>query len=271
MKLSEAEKNTGPETQATARPLDKLNPDWVKSVAAMSANQQVEAVKAELSKRNPGFDGNVMPILKSGVVTHVDILTLKVKDISPLLAFPKLESIGCYGYAYEPVVAGDLTDLSPLIDSRLTTVTLCFNKLWNLEPLKNLKLTHLDCYWTAVSDLSAISNMKLTWFNCGITRVSDLSPLKGMPLEELRLNSTRVSSLGPLKGMSLKLLHCRGSQVTDLSPLAGMPLEEIQCNSLSERDAAMLRAMPSLKKINETAASVFWKEYDAAKRSAPKK
>src|ERR1019366_10506466 len=54
---------------ASTTALPPLDPAWLVLVAKMTAKEQVEAVKAELMKRNPGFDGAVTPVIdKGGVV-----------------------------------------------------------------------------------------------------------------------------------------------------------------------------------------------------------
>jgi hypothetical protein len=226
---------------ASTSALPPLDPVWLKAVAAMKAEQQVEAVKAELMKRNPGFDGKVTPaISKDGVVTELSFLTDNVTDISPVRAFVGLQTLICGGTPYQR--KGQLADLSPL---------------------KGMKLTRLSCYDTKISDLSPLKDMKLTYLNFGSTAVSDLSSLKDMKLTELACDWAKVSDLSPLKGMKLTYLECRGTQVTDLSPLKGMPLKEIKLDYKADRDGPILRSIPTLEKINDKDAKEFLKAASA--------
>jgi hypothetical protein len=270
---------TGP--AAAPLPVDDA---WVKQVAGLPAQKQLEAVVAKLKELNPDFDGQVTPTLKDGVVVKLEFLTVKVKDISPVRGLPGLQTVDCHGWAYDPAVIGQLDDLSPLKDTQLTFVAFDFNKVWNLEPLKNMKLTGLVCYATPVSDLTPIRGMKLTSLNCGNTQVSDLSPVKGMPLTNLSCQRSLVSDLSPLKGiflthldcggnrrlsdltplegMPLAELYCQDTEVTDLSPLKSMPLKELWCDFKPERDAVILRSIKTLEKINGKPAKEVLKEAD---------
>ena len=60
-----------------------LDPAWLKAVAAMKPVQQVEAVKAELMKRNPGFDGTMTPKVDMAGVVTLEFFTDNVTDIAP--------------------------------------------------------------------------------------------------------------------------------------------------------------------------------------------
>jgi len=52
-----------------------VDPAWLVLVAKMTAREQVEAVKAELMRRNPGFDGKLKEKILGGVVTELNFRT----------------------------------------------------------------------------------------------------------------------------------------------------------------------------------------------------
>ena len=214
---------------------------WVKQVAALPADKQVEAVAAELKARNPGFDGKITPTFENGVVVGLEFASDEVTDIAPLRALAGLRTLKCDGSGEG---TGWLSDLSPLKDMKLTTLDCCHTKVSDLSPLKDMKLTSLAFWDTQVSDLSPLKNMKLTLMDCGMTAVFDLSPLKGMPLT---------------------FLHCDLTQVSDLSPLMGMPLKDLKCDFEPERDADILRSIKTLEWINGKPAAEFWKDVDGKK------
>ncbi len=90
---------------------------WMKSVAALPAEKQVEAVAKKLQELNPGFDGKVTgfdgkgpPTIEKGVVTHFGFVTENVTDISPVRALVGLTGLGCSGGSS----VAKLSDLSPL-------------------------------------------------------------------------------------------------------------------------------------------------------------
>jgi serine/threonine protein kinase len=275
---------------------------WEKSVAALPADKQVEAVTRRLKERNPRFDDPVEPTIRDGVVVGLRFKTDKVCDISPVRALKRLEELECYG---TPSRLGMVTDLSPLSGLPLRRLIFSDNYVTDLAPLhglplkilgfarnyavkdltplKGLRLKFLDTSHTTVSDLSPLKGMKLTVLWCDQSLVSDLSPLRGMPLKELRCPYTRVSDLNPLKGMPLEVVSLIATPVDDLSPLRGMALKELTVNHSrvtdhsplrempltmlrldfqAERDANIVRSLKTLQSINDKPAADFWKEVD---------
>jgi Leucine-rich repeat (LRR) protein len=251
-------------------------------VAALPAEEQVEAVARRLTERNPRFHGSVEPTIRDGVVTGLRFNTHWVSDLSPVRALTRLESLVCYGAPSRPGMVTDLSplrglplktlivldnhvsDLSPLRGKPLRKLALQGNfTIKDLTPLEGMPLEYLDCAHTNVADLSPLKGMKLKHLSCDGTLVSDLSPLRGMALEALSVaHCGHVTDLAPLRGMPLQRLWWIGTAVSDPSPLKGMPLKEILCDFQRERDAKFLRSFTTLEKINFKAAAEFWKEVD---------
>ncbi len=214
---------------------------WVKEVAALPAEQQVEAVSKKLQELNRGFDGKETHKVEYGVVTELQFMTDKVTDISPVRALAGLKTLTCNGSANG---TGILSDLSPLSGMRLMNLDFIYTQVSELSPLEGLPLTSLDCAATKVSDLSPLKGMPLLRVNCVGTGVSDLSPLKGMKLTSLTCYGTQVSDLSPVKGMPLTTVHCWNTNVSDLSPLKGMSLTTLYCGSTELSDLSPLKGMP---------------------------
>jgi hypothetical protein len=255
---------------------------WEKSVAALPAEQQVEAVTRRLKELNPRFGGPVEPTIRDGAVIGLAFNTNNVSDLSPVRALTRLESLDCNGTAERRGLVADLSplrgmplkrlcfldnqvsDLSPLRGMSLKTLDFQRNlAIKDLTPLQGMPLEHLNCAHTNVADLSPLKGMKLKHLCCDQTLVSDLSPLRGMALEGLSVaHCRRVTDLSPLRGMPLQVLWWSGTGVSDLSPLKGMPLKDIQCDFQRERDAELLRSFPTLETINGKPAAEFWKEVD---------
>jgi len=251
-------------------------------LAALSAEEQVEAVVKRLKELNPRFDGGVEPTTRDGVVIGLAFNTDGVSDLSPVQALTRLEDLDCCGTAPRLGSVADLSplrglplkrlrftdnqvsDLSPL--RRMPLKTLNFQRniaIKDLTPLQGMPLEHLECAFTSVDDLSPLKGMKLKHLSCDDTMVSDLSPLRGMALEVLSVaHSRRVTDLSPLRGMPLHVLWWNGAPVSDLSPLRGMPLKEIRCDFPREQDAKFLQAFTTLQFINDKPAADFWKEVD---------
>jgi hypothetical protein len=253
---------------------------WEKSVAALPAEEQVEAVVKRLKELNPRFDGPVEPTIRDGVVIGLAFITNAVSDLSPVRALTRLESLDCNGTAERRGMVADLSplrglplkrlsfldnqvsDLSPLRGMPLKTLIFQRNlAIKDLKPLEGMPLERLECAHTNVADLSPLKGMKLKHLGCDQTLVSDLSPLRGMALEVLGVAYCgRVTELSPLRGMPLYHLLWVGTAVSDWSPLKGMPLKYIDCDFQRERDAEFHRSLTTLVTINGKSAAEFWKE-----------
>ncbi len=215
---------------------------WAKTVRALPPAKQLDAVSAELKKRNPGFDGKVTPKKEGGAVTGLEFAADKVTDLAPLRELGRLKALDCAGSASGK---SKLSDLWPLKDLKLTTLRCGNTPVADLAPLKGMPLTRLECAGTAVADLEALRGMKLTLLAIGGTKVSDLGPLRGMPLTSLNCHNTgSVADLEPLRGMKLTFLSIAGTKVADLEPLGGMPLAVLWCHATPVTTLAPLRGMP---------------------------
>jgi formylglycine-generating enzyme required for sulfatase activity/tetratricopeptide (TPR) repeat protein/tRNA A-37 threonylcarbamoyl transferase component Bud32 len=252
----------GPAGPEAARGDGRFTDDDVRRIAALPAAQQVEEVRSELVKRNPGFDGKLTPEFADNAVKGLKFATDHIVDISPVRALTRLQSLDMQG-----VNKASLVDLSPLKGMALTALYLDFNPVQDLSPLQGMRLKELDLHGTRVQDLTPLKGMpleklmlwawpgtdltplkgmaSLKWLNCGGNgRLRDLSPLAGSSLEYLCVNLTEVSDLGPLKGVPLKQLQCSGCRVGDLTPLRGMRLEELYLPSCKVWDLAPLEGLP---------------------------
>jgi tRNA A-37 threonylcarbamoyl transferase component Bud32 len=206
--------------------LGNVPDSWEKSVAVLSAHQQVEAVVRRLKELNPRFDGRVTPTIEYGVVTGLQFVSDEVEDLSPVHALKDLRVLHCDGSSPGK------------------------GKLKDLAPLRGLRLTAFNCRCTAVADLSPLRGMPLRSLGLSDTRVSDLTPLKGMTLGEMNLNDTPVVDLAPLRGMSLYALDLYGvRRVSDLRPLEGMPLIYLNLSFLPVTDLSVLASLKSLRHL----------------------
>jgi hypothetical protein len=210
---------------------------WERSVAALSATEQVKAVGARLKELNPGYNGTPGYKIEGEVVTELT-LTGPVADLSPVRALAGLKVLACTN--------GPLSDLSPLRDMKLTALDLSdCAQLRDLTPLKGMPLTSLSLKSTQVQDLQPLRGMSLTYLSLWDCRqVQDLEPLKGMPLTGLNLHVCQVHDLAPLKGMPLTSLYLAScTQVSDLTPLTGMPLTELNLDKTQVSDLNPLKGM----------------------------
>jgi serine/threonine protein kinase len=236
---------------------------WLREVAGMAADKQVEAVSGKLKELNPDFDGKVAHKKEGGVVAELTFCADHVTDISPVRALPALSRLNCEA---RPGARSRLSDLSPLQGLPLTVLDCNRTSVADLAPLSGMPLKFLACADTEVTDLaplaglpleslyinaarrltdlSPLSGSNLIILSVGDTSVEDLSPLKGTPLRCLHAYRTPVHSLSGLEGMQLEQLWCGETAVSDLSPLKGMPLQELDCWRTRVRDLSPLRGAP---------------------------
>lgn len=235
--------------------------NWFRRVEQLTAIEQVEALKQELIRRNPGYDGRLEPRVEGGVVSGLKIITDHVTDIFPLRVLTHLRQLGLNGSAPR---AGALVDISPLKGMALQELDLGDNpdmrdlsalrgmplkklllyhpEVTDLTPLRGMPLNHLLMWGWKGTDLSPLRGMPLTWLNCGGGGPVeiDLTHLVGLPLDYLCLNHTSVSDLSPLKDVPLKHIEFLNTRVADPSPLKNiLTLERINKNPAAEywRDA----------------------------------
>lgn len=251
---------------------------WLKSVAAMPPDRQVEAVTAKLKEMNPKFNGKISHKIVNDVVAELAFSADGIVELAPVRALPGLQTLLCSGSGPG---RSNLFDLSPLKGLKLTALGINHTRVSTLEPLRGMPLTHLYCSSTSVSDLKPLAGMRLQTLHCSSEALSDLSPLGGMPLTSLAINGSRVADLSPLAGMPLTQFNANCRFITDLTPLKGMPLKHLtiadapvgDISTLStlaldsvdltyrpDRDGDVLRGIKTLAIINGRPAATFWKE-----------
>jgi serine/threonine protein kinase len=274
---------------------------WMQSVAAMPAEEQVEAVSNKLMKLNPEFDGKLSgyfwdesspPVVQDGNVVELVIFADNVADLSPIRALSELRELRCDSKQK----TGQRLDLSPLNGMKIRMLWCHVDNL-DLSAVKGLSLSALHCFGGGITNLTPVSGMPLhaltlsgnweltnlkplkgmplTSFACDNSQVADLSPLSGMPLTILVCHVTKVVDLSPLKGMPLEQLYCNQTLITDLSPLAGMKLKKLSFTPKPKlKGLEAIRQMDSLVEIGSAhdkliSSNEFWKKYDEGAFTSP--
>ena len=293
-----------PSTEAKTPPLAvaPFTDADVKRIAALPAEQQVEEVRKELMRRNPGFDGEIESKIHDGIATEIKVVPDKVTDISPVRVWSGLRVLDCGG-TWNQNSNGQLAELAPLEGMNLERLNLTDTKVTDAEMacLKDCKrLTALFLLRTQIGDagLVHLQDCKdLAVLRLDATRVTDagLAHLKGCKaLTELILPYTQLSGAGlehlkdcknlihlhidqtsvgdagfaHVKGMPLKKLSIESTGITDLTPLQGVPLEKIHLTPKNiTKGLAILRDMKSLKTIGidwtkSWPAAEFWDRYE---------
>jgi hypothetical protein len=213
---------------------------FVREVAALSPEEQVKRVVAELQKLNPRFDGTEKHKVEGNDVVELEFSAINVTDISPVRALKKLRRFVCVA----------------------STNGKQRSKLTDLRPLQGLSLKELRVPGCDVSDLSPVRGMPLDHVGISYTLVSDLSPLKGAPLGTVHCIGTPISDLSVLAGSALTFLACGQTPVRDLAPLRTTRLQKLQCDEAVAKTPAnreVLRSIQTLQKINNRPVVEFWK------------
>ena len=172
---------------------------WEKSVAELPPEARVKSVHARLKTLNPGYDGSESEHqINHGRVTRLHLRHPSLRDLTPLRALVDLREL--------ELTKTEVSDLSPLKDSKLTLLVLDGDKVSDLRPLRTMK------------DLGivALTNLPLR----------DLSALEGLDLARLTVKGCPVTDLSPLKRVRLRELHCDFDAKRDTEVLKSMPLLE---------------------------------------------
>jgi serine/threonine protein kinase/formylglycine-generating enzyme required for sulfatase activity/uncharacterized membrane protein len=179
----------------------------VQRIAALPAAEQVDEVRKELMRRNPGFDGKVGHKIDDGVVTELRIVTDKVSDISPIRVWSALRVLDCESTWTGPP-SGPLADPTPLEGMNLaglTELNLCNTKVTDagmatFNDCTNLQRLYL---WNTNLTDAGLAHFKdcknLTSLSLGRTRVSDAGLIHFMDCKALRalyLDGTKVGDAG---------------------------------------------------------------------------
>jgi serine/threonine protein kinase len=190
--------------------------DYLKNVAALPADKQLEAVVAELKRRNDGFDGNVESQVDfRGGVSELTLSADQITDLFPVRALVQLKKLTCKGSA---AGKGKLRDLSPLKGLALKELLLSSTAVADLTPLAGMaSLTRLDLANTPVLDLAALRKKPLRNLDITSTKVTDLRPLKDLPLTEIYCDPPDDPELDLLRGIK-SLVKLNGQLLKDAAP-----------------------------------------------------
>ena len=248
--------------------IEPLDPEWLARVKRLKVDAQVKDVVAEMSRRNPKWDGEHVWDHRQQTVFKFDFDSQHVRDISPLQAFDELKELVCRDHAERRTLvdvsplrglqlaefnagSSGLRDLSPLQGMPLGVLRLSSSRVADLTPLAAVPLKVLQLAKTLVEDLSPIRECPLQLASFWETRVSSLEPLRGiMTLNRVECEKTLVRDLSPLRGLPIKHLACQGSPIEDYSILAELPLEELHLSYRRELHRDLLLSIKTLKRVN---------------------
>jgi hypothetical protein len=256
--ISSADEHTGAQSA----------PPEISDEPSQNTSADLESVRAELKRLNPGFDGTLITEVKEGHVLSVrctsnslinisplgrltDLKTLqlnstkptKLNDLAPLRHLKNLTNLSLTNH--------DVTDLSPLRDlSRLDFLALSNLPASNLEPIHAIKIYSLHIACMPVENISCLKGMSLTDLTMRLLPISDIGPLEGMRLTQLNIADTKVADISVLKGMPITKLVLARTKVEDLTPLLGMPLTDLVIEGSAVKDLRPILGIRTLSAIN---------------------
>jgi serine/threonine protein kinase len=247
---------------------EKTEETWIQSIRSLAPEEQVRQVVYRLKERNPGYDGRETHEIRNNSVTVITFSALRVTDLSPLRAFPKLSQLACEG-AYDEksqeVRIGELSDLAPLRGLPLEGINIRMTRVTDLSPLSGMRLRRINFSATRVSDLAPLRDMPIEILEGWESDIHDLSPLSFQKMIWLNVFRTKVSDLSPLAGAPLRGLLTFGARVTNTATLATLTeLREVSLDFDAKRDTTTLKSLKFLEKINDAPVQEFW-----AKKAPP--
>jgi serine/threonine protein kinase/Leucine-rich repeat (LRR) protein len=199
-------------------------------IRALLAAEQVEEVRKELMRFNPGFDGAIEHKIEGGVVTELRIVTDEVTDIAPIRVFNALRVLDLSGTESEGQVNGQLADLTPLKGVNLSSLTkLSLNNskiddaaLVHFKDCKNLtglwlnrsKVTNagMACF-KECKNLHTLGLKFTEVYDAGLVHFKDCKDLTGLDLGELPVTDQGLANFKDCKGLTELWLN--RTQVTD--------------------------------------------------------
>ena len=217
-------------------------------ITASSSVGQIEQVRKELVRRNPGFDGKVELKIEDGVVAELRINTDNVTDIAPVRVFNTLRVLNLSGTHTDwrgNSQLSDLTALKGMAFDRLTYLDLAYTKVTDagMELFKDCTgLTHLNLDDTKVSDagMESFKNCKaLAFLFIGDTQVGDsgLAHFENCTgLTSMNLANTKATDAG-----MKHLRNCKNLETINLTDtkIGDAGIEQLKdCKSLGNINMA---------------------------------
>ena len=203
-------KELPPSSPATMTPPPAVAPFTdadVQRIAALPAEQQVEEVRKELMRRNPGFDGKLEHKIEDGVVTEFRIVTDQVTDIAPIRVFNALRGLVCTGTDTDKPNGGLLADLTPL-------------EGMNLAGLRHLRLAHTkvsDAGMVYFKDCKGLINLELKDTKVTDRGLAHFKNCKDLAVLDLTFLNVTDAGLDYFKDCKdLRYLHLPFTKVTDV-------------------------------------------------------
>ncbi|MBR2520920.1 MAG: leucine-rich repeat domain-containing protein, partial [Oscillospiraceae bacterium] len=200
---------------------------------------EIEDIESITLKLNKG-DSEIVGLQYFTSLKHLDISEtyLEVLDVS---AFPKLETLACYGNGMKTLVIGS----SP----NLVKVDCKSNGLTSLDVSGCPNLTYLDCSYNKLTSLSVGSCQQLDVLFCNRNNLSSLDVSKCAKLRILRCGENDLKTLNTGSISSLTKILCSDTSLTSLDLSKNKNLKELECrrSNLSSLNVSGCSALADLR------------------------
>jgi Leucine-rich repeat (LRR) protein len=164
---------------------------------------------------------DTLDLIKGIPLTSLDCRYNNIRSLEPLRDLNSLLHL--------QIDANQVTDLSPLKNSRLGTLNISYNPLSNLEPLHGTNLDSLHAGRCSIKSLEPLRDSHLIWLNVSGNQITDLSPINIPSLIDLNIAFNPLKNLEGLRASSISSLSMQYVKVDSLLPLEGLPLSELSC------------------------------------------
>jgi serine/threonine protein kinase len=135
-------------------PLDEA---WAASLAGLSRPAQIDALRSEMMRRNPGYDGELIDeYWNDARSVKLTFRSRRIVDLTPVRAIPGLEALECDAGFNSP---GALQSIEPLRGMKLAHLQLSFNPVRDLSPLEGMPIVNLWATELDAADLSAVYSL----------------------------------------------------------------------------------------------------------------
>jgi len=151
-----------------------IDPAFLRSVAAVGAQDQPKKVADKLRELNPLFDGEYNMKTEGNAVVEFEVKTDRIVDGWPIRALQQLKKLDLEGES------SVLYDISFLKGLRLQELGLARTRVADLTPLAGMPLQRLQISGTPVRDLTPLLKLPLAHLECDRIGTNDFSPLKAI-------------------------------------------------------------------------------------------
>jgi formylglycine-generating enzyme required for sulfatase activity len=200
----------------------------VQRICALPAAEQVEEVRKELMRRNPGFNGRVQRKIEDGVVSELRILTDKVTDVAPIRVFSALRVLDCSGTQTNWRGNSQLADLTPL------------------DGMSTENLTHLNLAYTKVGDE-------------GMAHFKNCRNLESLMLDDTKVGDAGLANFKDCKNLKTLLLgetQVGDNGLTHFQDCEGLAALNLATTKVTDAGMVCFTGRKGLKYINLTATEV---------------